>query len=460
MSLPVFKKIQDLFQKKQLKKSIAELEQLLEANPNDSRVRLRLADLYSRAGLHAEALEQYKISAERLAAAGFQSRAIAIYKQIVRLDPHASYAVRRLAQLSRQQGLLADALRHCTELARSLRDAPEAREGVAIFEGLAAIEFKSLEDKLALAEEALAEDAKGMGPYERVCGLLNEMSEDLDKVGDVRIAAQWLCEKYPGRWQSFEILARALSREGERQGLGQVLGRLEQVYREAGVLGEKAALLESLRGKTGLPRGAHQEGEPEVEHVLSAVPLPGAETPEDQIKIKMETGLYDILKRKAGEETVLDKERAEQAVQEVGFQEIFQNFKNDLKGKIPKGDYETHYNLGVAYREMSLHEDAIREFRIAMEDPRLRYDCYFLIGQSLMELGRPEAAIDCYEKGLSMDGLSTEKLLGLTYELALALVKAGKKQEALKQFTRIAQLRSDYRDVAEHIRALQDPSNA
>jgi len=95
-----------------------------------------------------------------------------------------------------------------------------------------------------------------------------------------------------------------------------------------------------------------------------------------------------------------------------------------------------------------------------MEDPRLRYDCYFLIGQSLMELGRPEAAIDCYEKGLSMDGLSTEKLLGLTYELALALVKAGKKQEALKQFTRIAQLRSDYRDVAEHIRALQDPSNA
>lgn len=460
MSFPTLRKLQDLFQKKQLKKSILELEQLLEANPNDSRVRLRLADLYGRAGLHAEALEQYKISAERLAAAGFQSRAIAIYKQIVKLDPHASYAVRKLVQLSRQQGLLADALQHCTELARCLGDAPDAREGVEIFEGLAAIRLKSLEDKLALVEAALTEDAKGMDPYERVCGRLEEISEDFDKTHDVRLTAQWLCEKYPTRWRALEILARALYREGERQALEQVLSRLERIYREAGISDEKAALIDTYRGKPSPPRAQQQVSEPEVEHVLSDVPPPEGESAEDRIKIRMETSLSQIVKERAGEGGPPEGEGAEQAAHEVGFQEIFQNFKNDLKSKIPKGDYETHYNLGVAYREMSLYEDAIREFKIAMEDPKLRYDCCFLIGQSLMELGRPEAAIDCYEKGLSIDGLSTEKLLGLTYELALALVKVGKRQEALKQFTRIAQLRSDYRDVAEHIKALQDPSKS
>ncbi len=448
MSFPVFKKIQDLFQKRQLKKSIEDLVRALETNPDDTRIRLRLADLYHKAGLKEEALEHYRRSAERLAAAGFQSRAIAIYKQIHRLDPQAAEVLGTLARLSREQGLLGDSLHYYTEFARSPGTAAGTKE---IVSGLAGIEVKDLELKLTLIEEVLAGDTKARDPYERICTRLKEFCDQLDSVEDVCTIAQYLCSTFPERWQAYEVLAYILHRQGDRKRLDDILGRLEQMYRHAGVYSEKVRVIDSLRGRPTTTQI------PEPEQILTRTPVREAETLVDQIKIKIETNIYDILKRKAEEDGLPEEGGApERTAQDVGFEELFQNFKNDLDKKIGKQDYETHFNLGVAYREMSLHEDAIREFEIAMTDPKLRYDCYFLIGQSFMELDRPEAAIDIYQKGLSMEGLTTEKLLGLSYELGLAFLKAGRTQDALQEFTRVSRLQNDYRDVAEHIRALEE----
>jgi tetratricopeptide (TPR) repeat protein len=235
--------------------------------------------------------------------------------------------------------------------------------------------------------------------------------------------------------------------------LDTVISTLEALFRELGTYDGKKDLLLKYKRKA-VPADSMLEA-------LSETSLLAKDSSTGQVKIKLEANIYDILKKKAQEIGPFDEDRLvkdmEGKVSErVGFADLFQNFKEDLQTKIGKGDCETHYNLGIAYREMSLHEDAIKEFDIAMEDPSLRYDCCFMKGQSLMDLDQPEEAIVTYTEGIALEGLDPERTLGLKYELALALLATGRKEEALHYFKEIYQSQRDYRDVVEHIRALEN----
>ena len=82
----MIKKIREIFQKKKAEKTRKEYLDLLEKQPSDTRSRLKLGDLYAKSGRRHEAIEQYMISAETFANAGFHLKSIALYKQILKLD--------------------------------------------------------------------------------------------------------------------------------------------------------------------------------------------------------------------------------------------------------------------------------------------------------------------------------------------------------------------------------------
>ena len=89
-------------------------------------------------------------------------------------------------------------------------------------------------------------------------------------------------------------------------------------------------------------------------------------------------------------------------------------------------DLETHYNLGVAFREMGLLEEAIGEFqKVAKANDRgkaFRYamQCSTLLGLAFMEKGQPEIAAIWYERALTTPGLDSESKLALRYDLGVA----------------------------------------
>jgi len=58
--------------------------------------------------------------------------------------------------------------------------------------------------------------------------------------------------------------------------------------------------------------------------------------------------------------------------------------KQGVEKQLSREDTETHYNLGIAYMEMELYDDAMREFKIAMKDPVFEFDCYNRLGLSFM----------------------------------------------------------------------------
>jgi tetratricopeptide (TPR) repeat protein len=127
-------------------------------------------------------------------------------------------------------------------------------------------------------------------------------------------------------------------------------------------------------------------------------------------------------------------------------------------------DLETHYNLGIAFREMGLLEEAIGEFqKVAKANDRgkaFRYamQCCTLLGLAFMEKGQPSIAAIWYERALQTPGIDAESKLALRYDLGVAQESAGDLDTALKSFSQVYAVNIDYRDVAERISALQKPA--
>ena len=144
--------------------------------------------------------------------------------------------------------------------------------------------------------------------------------------------------------------------------------------------------------------------------------------------------------------------------------EVFEEFRAEL-GEMgaEEEDLETHYNLGIAFREMGLLEEAISEFqKVAKASDRgraFRYtmQCCTLLGLAFMEKGQPSIAAIWYERALRTPGMDPESTLALRYDLGVAQESAGEADAALKSFSQVYAMNIDYRDVAERIAALQKP---
>ncbi|MBV8052027.1 MAG: hypothetical protein JOZ80_12600, partial [Acidobacteriaceae bacterium] len=124
-------------------------------------------------------------------------------------------------------------------------------------------------------------------------------------------------------------------------------------------------------------------------------------------------------------------------------------------------DPETHYNLGVAFREMGLLDEAIAELQKVCQAadrgqqlPQIM-QTYTWLAQCFLDKGVPEAAIRWYEKALKLPNLDLETRTALHYELGSSYETAGSKNDALQHFMEVYGNNIDYRDVAERVKALK-----
>jgi tetratricopeptide (TPR) repeat protein len=141
--------------------------------------------------------------------------------------------------------------------------------------------------------------------------------------------------------------------------------------------------------------------------------------------------------------------------------EVFAEFRAELEELQTDEDPETHYNLGIAYREMGLLEEAISEFQKVLQahdrgvEFRYTMQCCTLLALGFMEKGQPEIAAFWYERALQTPDLDQESVLALQYDLGIAQDLGGHPNEALKSFQSVYAMNIDYRDVAERIGSLR-----
>ena len=149
---------------------------------------------------------------------------------------------------------------------------------------------------------------------------------------------------------------------------------------------------------------------------------------------------------------------------DAGLAEIFEEYRASSEEQgdaAANGDYETHYNLGLAYKEMDLFEDALEEFQIAvsMTSPTERssryLQCCNLLGHCFMQTGVPELAVKWFMKALTSAHVSADERLALTYEMGAAYEQAGDLDRALESFTEVYGNNVSYRNVSDRVRALK-----
>ena len=147
------------------------------------------------------------------------------------------------------------------------------------------------------------------------------------------------------------------------------------------------------------------------------------------------------------------------ALSDPGLDEMFREFKKGVEKQLGAEDYDTRYNLGIAYKEMGLLDEAIAEFQLASKDESRLLECCSMLGLCFLEKGMPQIAIKWFEKGLNSPGRSEEEQHGLRYDLAIAYESAGEPDRALELYMDIYRVNARFRDVKDRVSGLQAAKN-
>ena len=138
-----------------------------------------------------------------------------------------------------------------------------------------------------------------------------------------------------------------------------------------------------------------------------------------------------------------------------GFESIFADFKRGVSATLDEGDFDTRYDLGIAYREMGLFEDAIGEFRVCLDSAQRRFDSLYLMGLCARDLGRFEDAVSHLEQALALPDLPEDRMAGVYFDLSIAEEGAGDRDRARTSVRRVIEIESDFPGAADRLAYLE-----
>jgi tetratricopeptide (TPR) repeat protein len=143
------------------------------------------------------------------------------------------------------------------------------------------------------------------------------------------------------------------------------------------------------------------------------------------------------------------------------FGDLLQEFERDLSApEQDDNDPETHFNLGIAFREMGLLDEAIGELQKVCKmagkglNPARAQQAYIWLATCFVEKSVPEASFKWFLRALE-SAPDEDSRTAVNYELASAYEAAGRKRDALEHFMEVYGTNIDYRDVAARIRDLR-----
>jgi tetratricopeptide (TPR) repeat protein len=239
------------------------------------------------------------------------------------------------------------------------------------------------------------------------------------------------------------------------------LNTLEMLERQFGPHAEIDTRRERL--KTG-PKEARTGDVESVSKTVETSPVPGLDSEVDvvfgDVQIKQPAGDSRI---ETGKPPAVTPPRPFGSGIDSGLAEIFEEFRMEAEGESASSneDYETHYNMATAYKEMDLLDEAIREFQTAAAltgsaDGTTRYfQCCNMLGHCFVQKGMPQAAVLWFKKGLEAPGRNPEEYKALQYELGTAYEEMGDLTRAVAALTEVYGVDVGYRDIAAKLESLQ-----
>src|SRR5512138_3190799 len=214
----VMEAAQKFVEKGQLDKAIREYLKIVEEDARDVRVWLKLGDLYAKKNAKQDATETYLRVAQFYSEQGFYLKAVAVYKQVLKLDPRLIEVNIKLAEVYRQLGLLSDAMQQYELVAAFYHREGKTREALATIRELVELDPENVATRIKLAElyskegmvkEAVAEFSRA-ADYLRAAGRMDDL---------IKVAERLVWHRPDNRAMNRELAQLYLRRNDPRHAL-------------------------------------------------------------------------------------------------------------------------------------------------------------------------------------------------------------------------------------------------
>jgi tetratricopeptide (TPR) repeat protein len=137
--------------------------------------------------------------------------------------------------------------------------------------------------------------------------------------------------------------------------------------------------------------------------------------------------------------------------EQVDFADMLSMFKQGVAANVDEADHEAHYDLGVAYKEMGLIDEAISEFQKALRGTEKRARTYEALGQCFVERGQHQIAVTILSRALGDKSYTDDMLVGVLYLLGYASESLGRWADAQRFYERVFAVDIEFRDVADRL---------
>ena len=240
-------------------------------------------------------------------------------------------------------------------------------------------------------------------------------------------------------------------RTGQVDRAAHAMLEMRRAQPEHPIVAERLAEIEALRMTTaGVAPAPHAPSAPAPEYPMAAPQnVTDVGDDQDQAFAFAEKLAEDLA------EDIAESAEFDDGGDVLDVEAVFQQFKKGVEEQVAHDDSDTHFDLGIAYKEMGLIEDARREFQVAMSSPGRQCLCWTMIGLCYMEEGRATDAIEAFQSGLDVEHKTESEELGLLFELGVACEAAGRVEDAIKHLERVYARDPQFRQVSKRLSALQ-----
>ena len=509
-------------QKGKFDKAIEEYKRLTGMETKNPNYLNELGDIYLKAGDSIQAVVNFEKAVVNYEKVALYNNAVAVCKKILRIIPDRGDTLYKLGELRAKQKLGGEAVAHfCKYLDHMLANAdtagPELNERI---DGILELVPESVQI-LEKASEALAMIGMKVGALEIYCKLCSDARETGggDRIAAYEAKIDLLKQSMTS--EEIGLVERAMKSAGESGGtptretggvepdMGEwEAGEEEQSAEEAACgpaiesegMAEDEPAAETEEGEEPAPDEANDEAN--VDYVIEGMDsVPESESEIDsavessQAPEREEDGAPEMDMAEAGndgeetpeqsqtesidgEEPAMGhpdaKEEPEDAIpagdgtaaeqdlssllDDVRNEDTAESLAEEITSDVEEDDFRSHYDLGMAYLEMALYTEAIKEFQIASRSDQIRIKSIEMIGHCFLMQNNPRLAVKQLMRGLELVKNADSESLGVHYNLGLAYEMLGDMEKAREHYEEVYIVDISFRDVADKMKKLSTVS--
>jgi tetratricopeptide (TPR) repeat protein len=310
--------------------------------------------------------------------------------------------------------------------------------------------------------------------------------------GEAQAVAEDLVARYPGESAHVERLRRALTLAGVSDVEAAIAERLSRGGSSAdGDLGSDLDTIahgtdllapemqaehegrHASRGEGGVDRGRGERSTNEdrakgrdpfglgpiaidLGDILGDHDFTGSTTGRDResTEIDLSSALSDLKSSRSGPVKPAGENQVSDRQPPASLDEVFKDFRDEVSRQSIVDTAEQHYKVALAYKDVGMLAEAVKELQHAVRAPRLRFEAASLLGRLLLERGDAREAIDWFERAAEAPAPTVDAARTLLYDLGNTLESTGESSRALAVFLELQADAADFRDVARRVERL------